>query len=765
MDLPKPKILTILLLNVNFLFIILISAFLQEEGCCKMTRIKKYIISFLLLTSAIWLIYFQTLNFNLQSWDNEIYIWHNSFIKAFTWSNLQHIFTKFFVGNYAPVQMLSYMVDYAVWETNPLGFHLTNIVLHWMGSLLLYLLLWKLTQKWSVATIASLIFAVHPIQVETVAWLAQRKSLLAAVFFFLSFYVYCMSRDREGLFWTLASLGLFVLSLLSKISAITMPLLLLLYEYSYKKVRARTVYRLIPFFIVSAIFTFVAIKSQELPSGYEPWGGSLYHNILTVLVTLRIYILKFLFPFHLSAYYDFSYENISDPGVIGSIFLLLIVLLWIIRLYKKNPALGYWILWPFILLVPNLQIVPLPIVMADRYLHLPIIGLSVFIGDLLARLFEKRKEKQISILVIAVLIFSSYTATSFERAKVWKDDLSLWKDTVIKTPNYFTFYTYGTVLKLEGRFQEAEMWLRKSLVLNPSFYLTYKSLGSIYDQQKEYDRAVAFLRKSVDLLESGEGDDVWELLGNVYQKQGKLREAVGAYERSLQINAYSESVQSKLVNLYVQMGELPKAGRLCEALIRVNPNIYQAHYNLGMYYHQIVKDDDLSLKHFDRAIQINPKLLNAYFQEAVIYESRKNIDKAVENYENFLTLNKIQDADGVRAANNLAFLYAEHKPARLDEALQLAEKINILVPHNGSLLDTLGWVHYRRGNYRMANEMLEKGLSCSPNNLDILLHLSKTLIKLGQMDAAKKTLKETWSRPEATVEQRMEAEILLKKLD
>jgi len=730
-----------------------------------MTRIKKHIISFLLLTAAIWLIYFQTLNFNLQSWDNEIYIWHNSFVKAFTWTNIRHIFTKFFVGNYAPVQMLSYMADYAAWGTNPLGFHLTNIVLHWMGSLLLYLLLWKLTKKWSVAAFASLIFAAHPIQVETVAWLAQRKSLLAAVFFFLSFYVYCMAREREGLFWTLASLGLFVLSLLSKINAITMPLLLLLYEYSCKNVRSRTVYRLIPFFIVSAIFTFIAIKSQELPSGFEPWGGSLYHNFLTVLVTLRIYILKFLFPFHLSAYYDFSYNSISEPGVIGSIALLLIVLLWMIRLYKKTPALGYWILWPFILLIPNLQIVPLPIVMADRYLHLPIIGPSVFIGNLLFRLFEKRKRNRIPILLITGLIFSSYTTTSFERAKVWKDDLSLWNDTVIKTPNYFTFYTYGTVLKLQGHFQEAEMWLKKSLVLNPTFYLTYRSLGSIYDQQEQYDRAIYYLQKSIDLLEPGEGDDVWELLGNVYQEQGKLQEAVSAYERSLQINAYSERIQSKLVNLYVKMGELAKAGHLCEALIHTNPNIYQAHYNLGMYYHQIMKDDDRALDHFKKTIQLNPKFSKAYFQQALIYESRKDIEKAAENYENFLKLNKIHDSDGVRAANNLAFLYAEHKPDRLDEALQLTEKINKLIPNNGYLLDTLGWVQYCRGNFQTAKEVLEKALSYSPKNPDVLLHLSKTLIQLGEMDAAKKSLKEAWSLPGATAEQRMEASILLKKFN
>jgi len=725
---------------------------------------KKHFTSLSLLTVLIWTIYMQTLGFDLGSWDNDLYIWNNHYITAINWTNIKGVFTHYFSGNYAPVQMLSYMVDFAIWKYNALGFHLTNVLLHCLGSFLLYALLLKLTRKWTVATVASLIFATHPVQVETVAWLAQRKSLLAAVFFFLSFYMYLISEERKNIYWGIGSLLFFSLSLLSKASSITMPLLLLLYIYIFKRDSLRTaLYRLIPFFLVSLVFSLIAVKSQQDVTAIEMWGGSVRSNLLTVLVAVRKYIFKLLFPFHLSAYYDFTYNSISDPQVIGSILLLVIISFLVFRLFKKNSEMGYWSLWPFILMIPNLHIVPLPKIMADRYLHLPLIGPSVLAGYLVAFLLENRKRRAIITVLITLVFFATYSASSFERAKVWKNNETLWKDTALRSPNYHTLYAYGASLEQEGRLQEAELWLRKSLAMDPDFFAPYMVLGSIYSQQGDYDKSLYNLRRAVDLSEPGKWAEVWELLGQVYQKKGKLEEATDAYEKAVQIDAFSENLRSSLIDLYVRMGDLQKAGRHCEALVRINPDNFGAQHNLGMYYHQVLKNDEKALEHLDRATELNPEFSKSFYEKAMIYESRNNVDAAVSNYERFLALNKMRDASGVQAANNLAFLYAEHKPDRLIEALRLAEEANRMSPDNSLLQDTLGWVYFRLGNYEMAKEVLEKSLSRNAGNPDILLHLAKTYIRMGEKKIADKTLKKLLSLSVISAEQKTEAQSLLRK--
>ena len=726
--------------------------------------IKKHFTSLTLLTVLIWAIYIHTLGFDLGSWDNDIYIWNNHYITTINWTNIKGVFTHYFSGNYAPVQMLSYMFDFAIWKYNALGFHLTNVLLHCLGSFFLYALLLKLTGKWTVATVASLIFATHPVQVETVAWLAQRKSLLAAVFFFLSFYMYLISKDRKNLYWEIGSLFFFSLSLLSKVSTITMPLLLLLYEYVFKRDPPKTTpYRLIPFFLVSLVFSLIAVRSQQDVTAIELWGGSVRSNLLTVIVAVRKYIFNLLFPFNLSAYYDFTYNNISDPEVIGSVLLLALVSVLIFRLFKKNPKMGYWSLWPFILMIPNLHIVSLPKIMADRYLHLPLIGPSVLAGYLVAFFLETKKRRSILALLITLVLFTSYSVSSFERAKVWKNNETLWKDTALKSPNYLTLYAYGASLEQEGRLQEAEILLRKSLALAPNFFAPYMVLGSIYNQQEDYDKSVYNLRKAADLLEPGNGAEVWELLGQVYQKKEKLKEAADAYEKAVQLDTLSESLRSSLIDLYVKMGDLQKADRHCEALVRMNPNNFGAHHNLGLYYHQVLKDDEKALEHLDRATELNPEFSKSFFEKAMIYESWNNVDAAVANYERFLALNKMRDVSWVQAANNLAFLYAEHKPDRLREALRLAEEANRLSPDNSFLQDTLGWVYFRLGNYAMAKTVLEKSLSKNASSPDVLLHLAKTYIQMGEKKIADKTLKKLLSLSDSTAAQKAEAQFLLQK--
>ena len=397
----------------------------------------------LILFLAAVVVYAVTDGFDFQlGWDDDLYVLGNDNITSVSIRNILAAFTGYFVGNYAPVHILSYMLDHALWNFNPAGYHLENAVLHALNGVLFYHLLRRtiLTEQesWSAAWI----FLFHPVQVETVAWISQRKNLLAMTFFLAAFLGYeTYRRTGKRVPYLLAACSMAV-AVLSKSIAVIFPLAIFLYDLTVPQHRPRSrrerCLDLLPFVLIATAAALMAITSQSLDNGggrHQYHGGSPAATFFTMVPVLVSYLLDCIWPFGLSPSYDVTVRLAPDMVFIGALGVLLLTAWGGVLLYRKNPALLFWYSLFFIALVPVLQIVPLITLKNDRYLYFPLLGfcaLAVKAGGGTVRHLSRQGRSWGKYLLCGLMLL--LPLLSFRQSLHWRDDLSLWNYAVSVDP-------------------------------------------------------------------------------------------------------------------------------------------------------------------------------------------------------------------------------------------------------------------------------------------------------------------------------------------
>ena len=342
-------------------------------------RFKKlrHLIPLLLIIVSTAAVYGRILGHDFINLDDPWYISLNPAVAGFTWQHIKEVFSSFYIGNYAPVQMLSYMLDYTLWGMQPGGFFLANIVIHIANGLMVYRLFLRFHGNRLFATVATGIFLLHPVQVESVAWVAQRKNLLAMLFFLVAWECYCRYREAapdRGKTAYLLSLSAFVLALLSKSIAVIFPIVLIMYDFCFPAAGRRVaLLDKIPFFFAAGVIAAVTMYSQ-MPNvgagGRIPGlhGGSVLATVFTMLPVFCRYLGMTVWPSALSADYNPPVHQSPDSVVLGA-FLVLLAAVWGgWRLYRYDRRLGFWVAFFFVALLPVSQIVPLYTLINDRYL-------------------------------------------------------------------------------------------------------------------------------------------------------------------------------------------------------------------------------------------------------------------------------------------------------------------------------------------------------------------------------------------------------------
>ncbi|MBI3895917.1 MAG: glycosyltransferase family 39 protein [Acidobacteria bacterium] len=386
------------------------------------------LLPYALLLSVTLALYATTLYFDFV-WDDDVYVRKNYRIQGLSPLHLQAIWSNIYLGHYAPIQHTFLAILHHCSGMEPFGYHLGQLLIHAACVCLLYFLLKKLEAP-RVALLASLLFAVHPTNIETVAWVSETKSTLAFLFFLLSFWAFLRFRDKEH--WSHAILcALFlVLSWLSKINTIVAPAIFFLYDYRQGTLKKRQLKSLTGFFLLSAIFVAIHLASfyksgQALEETYYEGPGV---HLLNIPLILSFYFRMVVFPHPLSAWQMMLvFERWNWILIVG--WLALLGLGWLI--YWANRTIQFWALWFFFFLLPVLGIVPFGIWVADRYLYIPAIGIFVlvsqlffWIGDRLPRLAQ-RVAWELAMAGI-LLAFGWHT---WNHLPVWRDDIALWEDT------------------------------------------------------------------------------------------------------------------------------------------------------------------------------------------------------------------------------------------------------------------------------------------------------------------------------------------------
>lgn len=474
----------------------------------KLRSLNSTYLQVLLLIGATIAVFSNSLDHQfLTSWDDYIYVVKNPDVYGFTFEHLHAAFTKFYVGNYAPLHIISYMFDYTLWGMNPVGYIGANIVLHAMNGLLFYWLVVKLTQNSLLAFFSGFIFLLHPIQVESVVWISQRKNLLAMFFFLISLlsYIYYRVKDtRNGYINFLVAILTFVCALLTKSVTVVLPLVLVLYDICFapRQYRRQWVVDKIPFFIAAVVIALMTLRSQA----YNAGGGivnypdeSAYDIFLTMLTVFARYAGKLVWPTNLSIYYYVPIKTGIDVVVALSGIFVILLCTGLFYFFRKDKAIFFWAAIILVGILPVSQLIPLSTLMNDRYLYFPLLGFAVLLASGAVFCIDKlsSRAKWVGTALMCLMLLP-LPVLSWQRSQVWFDSISLWSDALNKYPSFVTYAGMGNALYQADKINEAVKMYEKSLLLEPTCEEALRSLGAIYFNRGEYNKALYYIKLFVE---------------------------------------------------------------------------------------------------------------------------------------------------------------------------------------------------------------------------------------------------------------------------
>jgi Flp pilus assembly protein TadD len=554
-------------------------------------KIRFHLLPVIVLSFISFIVYANSFhNSFLLNWDDNGYVIQNEAAHGLTAEHLKAAFTRFYVGNYAPVQIISYMVDYSLWGLRPGGFIFTNVLLHVVNGVLFYALLFRLTRRRLPGFLAAFIFLLHPVQVESVAWISQRKNLLAMFFFLAAFHSYISYRadekNRSKLFYALSVLA-FALALLSKSVAVVLPLVLVLYDLCYLAAprRKRWVVDKIPYVVAAGAAAILALNSQQAAHGggrmsYHIEGSlAVFYTMLTVLVR---YFKLIFWPSDLSAMYMMPVRLQVDAAVAwAGLFAVFLVVLGI-YLYRRRKEFFFWYALFFVGLLPVSQVVPLVTLMNDRYLYFPMLGAAACYGLLALSASQNSYNiiRKSGSALFLILLIIPLPWLSWERTSVWSNDLSLWKDTVDKNPgSTLALNGLGMSYVDEGKFDDAEKTFLEALSIDPEYEFALGNIGALYNSTGKLAAARPYLLKAVGLFPAN--FNALMNLGINYYLSHDFQNAELTFKKALALQPYAPDVLSRLGDVYLRMRKPDLAGRYYTEAASVGGRTAYLEYNLA----------------------------------------------------------------------------------------------------------------------------------------------------------------------------------------
>jgi tetratricopeptide (TPR) repeat protein len=630
--------------------------------------------------------------------DNE-YITENRHVQSgLTLEGLTWAFTTTHAANWHPLTWLSHMLDYQLYGLDPSGHHLTNLVFHIASTILLFLVLRRMTGAlWRSFFVAAL-FALHPLHVESVAWVAERKDVLSTLFWVLTMWAYIRYVERPGFYRYLLALLFFALGLMSKPMLVTLPFVLLLLDYwplgrfqftpsriNPKSLSSKpkntnnqipTALRLIrektSFFILSAASSILTIFAQQKGGAM----ASLEHypfetRIANAVVSYVSYIVKTVWPRHMAVFYP-HLETLPTWKVAGAVLLLSFLTFLAIRAVRKHPYLVVGWFWYLGTLVPVIGLVQVGSqAMADRYTYVPLIGLFIIIAWSVTDILAGWRYRRVVLPISAGLLLSLLMIATKLQVKYWRNDVVLFEHSLAVTSNNFIIHdTLGVSLMRQGRLQEAIAHYTEALRIAPDFAKSHYNLGVALERQgriqEATDRYAEALRIEPNLVEAHNN------LGVLLASQGKVQEAATHYTEALRIKTDYADAHYNLGIALAEQGKIQEATVHYTEALRIAPDFAEAHYNLGVVLLSRGKTQEAIL-HYAEALRIKPDYVKAHNNLGIALTQQGKIQEAVTHFAEAVRL----QSDFAEAHINLglAYLMIGDKVSAVKE-YKVLEKLN-----------------------------------------------------------------------------------------
>ncbi|GBD97563.1 MAG TPA: tetratricopeptide repeat protein [Nitrospirae bacterium] len=593
------------------------------------------------------LVYLPALQNGFVNWDDPQYIYENPEIKSIDFKSLKWMFTTFDVSNWHPLTWLSHAIDYAIWGLNPMGHHLTNIIFHGLNAFLVVLVVTQLVSvvrrdvpaqiryQLIAGAVTGLLFGLHPIHVESVAWVSERKDVLCAFFFLLSILSYLEYTSpslqnpsesphhppfTKGRHYILCLL-FFIMALMSKPMAVTLPVVLIILDFyplerlDFKLHRLRPAAKVLieklPFFVfsfASSALTILAQKSGGAVGSLEAYP--LWVRIRVGIRALGFYITKIIWPADLAPFYPYpAKESVFSFEYTAALLLTGAITLFSVFLWRRQKI--FTAIWTYfaVTLFPVSGIIQVGAQSAaDRYTYLPGLGPMLLAGIGISWLWEKAGQnnlilKRVCIIIPCLLILTFLSVLTIKQIEIWRDSLTLWNAELRVFPDNANAIAHkGEVFYKSGNFKKAIGYYNKAIEADP-----YASIGY-------YDRGITYL-----------------MMGNYQQ-------AISDFNKSIELSpVYKQAYYDRMLAYKLAIKEADRA-------IKLNPGYADAYFNRGFTY-ELLGDYPQAFKDYNKTIELNPYDVIAYLNRAALYLKSGNHAEAVKDFQAAARLGNKQAQD------------------------------------------------------------------------------------------------------------------------
>ncbi|MEA3489744.1 MAG: tetratricopeptide repeat protein [Candidatus Omnitrophota bacterium] len=565
------------------------------------TRKRVIAICFLVFFVAF-LVYANTLRGDF-IWDDEYLILNNSQIKTFS-----HFFNVFktYVGYgseninnfYRPVQEISNMIDFFLWGEYPFGFHLTNVVLHSLVAVMIFLFLFYLSGNTMTAGIAALFWAVHPVHTEAVAYIAGRADSLYSLFMLLSLvsfirFAYRARAGTDAPAMYVLSVVFFVVSLLAKEIIISMPVLIFLYMFFFLRGAGfDDVYRKLRWYwvpyavivVVYGILRLTVLSFADIAPASVFFKIPLPYRLLTFFKTIGVYIRLLFFPvgLHMERSIPIA-KSLMPPSALMALFFILATAFIGFYMYRRNRLVSFAIVWFFASLLPVSNIFPINSFLAEHWIYMASIGPFFLVGMGLVHIYNKILPKDLIyrglFLLIVAAVLVVYGRMSVFRNRDWANEISFFHSTLKYHPRNARLYlNLGNTYYEGGQIDKAIEQYRKSIDINKNYAVAYGNIGSAYLHKGQIDKAEEYLKTAISIKDNypiahynlgiinykrkrykpalkeltkateqlPQLYQAWNMMGRTYLRIGKVSEAKQSFERSLYIRPNQDAIQRAL---------------------------------------------------------------------------------------------------------------------------------------------------------------------------------------------------------------------------
>lgn len=587
-----------------------------------------------------WFIYEPATQYGFTNWDDDVYITKNPIVAHP--ENTHAMLTTPVGGNYHPLTMYSLAYDYKQTESLPdqqkaHRFHTVNILFHLANILLVFYFIYLLSNKRLWTSLAcALFFAIHPMHVESVAWIAERKDVLYAFFFFISLIAYLFYLDKKNYAWLALCFVTFVLSVAAKPAAVILPLVLLAIDYfRSRKLNMLMLGEKIPFFIISAFAGYLTILAQKASGAVSNNANyTLFERLLFPFYGIMMYFVKLVWPFHLSAVYPFPNIAGKPLGVefyVAPVLVLLAAgtLLWFGR---SKRIVAFSLLFFLINVILILQFFNVgQAIIAERYTYVAYLGPFMLLTWWLD---EKIPSMQRNLLWVVIGVLSIiFIAQSVQRVKVWSSDETLWTNVIDEFPMRVTdaYNNRGYYYRHAGQPDKALSDYALALTLNPTDELAWGNRGNIFFDRKQFDSAIANYNRSL-----GYRGNQWETLSNRGASKAQIGDLTGALNdlsRSVQHDSFAVSAVTNLALVYTLLNDHEGAIRCYRRVLQLSPRADDIINAIGVEYQHEQRFAE-SISEFNHAIQLSPNMGIYYLNRSYSYNGLGNKQNAIQDMQN-----------------------------------------------------------------------------------------------------------------------------------